>query len=69
MGWAGLLGIAMVFCHTLIIIFLGKFNTSLRIKQAKFSDSRMKMITNLIEGIRIVKLYGWEKPFVKLIKL
>ena len=25
----------------------------------------MKMITNLIEGIRIIKLYGWEHPYLK----
>ena len=27
------------------------------------------MTTNLIEGIKMMKLYGWEKPFVKLIKI
>ena len=25
----------------------------------------MKLITNLIEGIRIIKLYGWEHPYLE----
>ena len=42
----------------------GKLTGKYRYASALIGDSRMKMITNLIEGIRIVKLYGWECPYL-----
>ena len=31
----------------------------------KYSDSRVKMMNEILTGIRIIKFYAWEKPFGK----
>jgi len=36
-----------------------------RRKVLKFSDLRVKMMNELLSGIRIIKFYAWEKPFGK----
>ena len=38
------------------------------VKKAKeYADQRVKMTNELIEGIRLIKMYAWEKPFVQTI--
>ena len=32
------------------------------------ADKRVKLVNELITGIRIVKFYAWEKPFKKMIE-
>ncbi|CAG9326280.1 unnamed protein product [Blepharisma stoltei] len=67
LGPAGVIGLIIVIFHFPIVLFLAKWAGKFRVKVALFADSRIKMITNLIEGIRIVKLYGWEEPYLDLI--
>lgn len=66
-GPAGIIGLLIIIFHFPIIIGLGKISGKFRMRTAMFADSRVKMITNLVEGIRIVKLYGWENPYLGLI--
>lgn len=35
----------------------------MRRKVVKFADTRIKMMSEILNGIRIVKFYAWEKPF------
>ena len=65
LGVAGVIGMIIVLVHFPIIVILGKLTGKYRFVGAMIGDSRMKMITNLIEGIRIVKLYGWEHPYLE----
>lgn len=46
-----------------IIVFsvVGK----MRRKVLKYSDLRVKMMNEILSGIRIIKFYAWEKPFKK----
>ncbi|KAJ3313911.1 Multidrug resistance-associated protein 4 [Boothiomyces sp. JEL0838] len=39
----------------------------LRKVTVKFRDERIKSISDMLAGIMVVKLYGWEKPFMKKI--
>ena len=64
LGIAGIIGLLVVSLHFPIIMVLGKLTGKYRFASAAIGDSRMKMITNLIEGIRIIKLYGWEHPYL-----
>lgn len=32
-------------------------------KKKTASDQRIKITTQLVDGIRLIKMYGWEKPF------
>ena len=65
LGLSGILGLIIAVCHLPLIFMFGKITGKYRFLSAAIGDSRMKMITNLIEGIRIVKLYGWENPYME----
>ena len=65
LGVAGIIGLVIALCHLPLIFIFGKLTGKYRFLSAAIGDSRMKMITNLIEGIRIVKLYGWENPYME----
>lgn len=50
---------------TLIVILilqakLGKYQSNLRTKALKFTDTRISLLTKLLVGIRVWKINGWE---------
>ncbi|XP_038615214.1 multidrug resistance-associated protein 4 isoform X2 [Tachyglossus aculeatus] len=58
----------------LVLVFLlplqsciGKLFSSLRSKTAAFTDVRIRTMNEVITGMRIIKMYAWEKPFADLI--
>ena len=67
LGLAGIVGFLVIVLHFPVILLLGHTIGKYRFVSAAIGDNRMKMITNLIEGIRIVKLYGWEHPYLEAI--
>lgn len=40
---------------------------SFRSKTAILTDSRIRTMNEVVSGIRIIKMYAWEKPFAALI--
>ena len=38
-----------------------------RIASAKYTDERVKVMNEIISGIRVIKMYGWEYAFKNLI--
>ncbi|XP_021561645.1 multidrug resistance-associated protein 4, partial [Carlito syrichta] len=46
---------------------IGKLFSSLRSKTATFTDIRIRTMNEVITGIRIIKMYAWEKSFAELI--
>ena len=40
---------------------------SLRFKSARYTDKRVKLMNQVISGIRVIKMYGWEYAFKTLI--
>ncbi|CAG9312990.1 unnamed protein product [Blepharisma stoltei] len=66
-GWAGIIGLTVLLVHYPIAIALSSISSYYRKRVSEFSDKRIMLITNLIEGIKVVKLYGWEDPFLRLI--
>lgn len=59
-GLAGILGLLYCIFQIPLVYFLSKPVKGYREKIAVISDERVNMIKMLIEGIRIVKIYGWE---------
>jgi len=47
---------------------LGKKLREQRKKMAKITDERIRYMTEIISGIKVIKMYTWEIPFGKLIK-
>ena len=64
LGPAGVIGVIISVFHIPLITIIGKVVSKIRFKMASFADSRIKLTSNLIECIKIVKLYGWEHPFL-----
>jgi|AntRauTorckE5430_2_1112549.scaffolds.fasta_scaffold01045_2 ATP-binding cassette subfamily C (CFTR/MRP) protein 1 len=60
--WVGV-GFMVILAPVNIIVFgvVGK----MRRKVLKYSDLRVKMMNEILAGIRIIKFYAWEKPFQK----
>ena len=66
-GYAGLVGIAIVFIVTPIQSYTGKLSSIFRMQTALKTDERVRLMDEIISGIQVIKLYAWEKPFSKLI--
>ncbi|KAJ3276362.1 Multidrug resistance-associated protein 4 [Terramyces sp. JEL0728] len=66
-GWSML---ATAIVTMMLVPLQGTFaRTFGRLRKAtvKFRDERIKSISDMLAGIMVVKLYGWEKPFMKKI--
>ena len=38
-----------------------------RLKAAKVTDERIKIMNEVITGIKVIKMYGWENAFHQLV--
>ncbi|XP_041115614.1 multidrug resistance-associated protein 4 isoform X1 [Polyodon spathula] len=47
--------------------FFGRLFSKLRSKTAAFTDTRIRTMNEVVSGMRIIKMYAWEKPFAKLV--
>ncbi|KAM9328000.1 ATP-binding cassette sub-family C member 4 isoform 2-T2 [Pholidichthys leucotaenia] len=45
----------------------GRFFSKFRSKTAALTDSRIRTMNEVVTGIRIIKMYAWEKPFAALV--
>ena len=50
-------------------VFMGRMFSILRRKTAIRTDKRIQTMNEILIGMRIIKMYAWEKPFAKLIEL
>lgn len=66
-GWAGPIGMVVIFVVTPIQSFFGKLTSRYRLQTALRTDERIRLMDEIISGIQVIKLYAWEKPFAKLI--
>ncbi|XP_058448247.1 ATP-binding cassette sub-family C member 4-like [Malaya genurostris] len=66
-GWAGPLGILVIFLTTLFQSFFSKLTSRYRLKTALRADERIRLMDEILSGIHVIKMYAWEKPFSKLI--
>lgn len=42
---------------------MGKLTGKIRSKVAKKTDERVSLMSEIVDGIRVIKMYAWEKPF------
>jgi len=48
--------------------WMGKVFSRLRMSTAGRTDERIRAMNEIISGMRVIKMYTWEKPFAKLIE-
>uniref|UniRef100_A0A8D0T9Z5 Multidrug resistance-associated protein 4 n=1 Tax=Sus scrofa TaxID=9823 RepID=A0A8D0T9Z5_PIG len=66
-GISCLAGMAVLILLLLLQSCIGKLFSSLRSKTAAYTDDRIRTVSEVITGIRTVKMYTWEKSFADLI--
>nr|WBG67118.1 ABCC3 protein [Mythimna separata] len=47
--------------------FLGRFLGKIRLRTAEKTDARIKTMSEVINGIQVIKMYAWEIPFQKVV--
>ncbi|KAH8352145.1 hypothetical protein KR084_002249, partial [Drosophila pseudotakahashii] len=65
-GIAALFGVIFMSLFIPLQMFLGKLTAVLQLRAAKRTDNRMRMVNEIISGIRVLKMYAWELPFQKM---
>jgi ATP-binding cassette subfamily C (CFTR/MRP) protein 4 len=67
LGYIGLIGIGIIVGFVPLQVVMSRLTVSLRQRVAAVQDERLKLFSNVIEGIRLIKLYAWEIPYRKLL--
>ena len=68
LGWMCLILFVFIFFIICFQLLLGKFSGHF-LKQINVQkDQRIKIYTEIIEGIKVIKLYGWEIAFKQMIQ-
>jgi ATP-binding cassette subfamily C (CFTR/MRP) protein 4 len=62
-GWPSLLATALLILLVPVQLRIGKYIGYLRRETSKLTDERVKTMKELISGMRVVKMQGWEGPF------
>lgn len=63
-GSSGLIGIGISVGHIPIIFIMSLISGKFRKQCNHFGDIRIKLLSNLVEGIKIFKIYAWELAFL-----
>lgn len=67
LGVASLTGIVIMILTVPLNAYLSNKSKNLFIAKWKFQDERIKTINEILSGIKVIKLYGWEISFQKLV--
>ena len=67
-GWPGVIIICVVLVIIPLQVLVSKINGNIISKINKNKDSRIKVSTQIIEGIKFIKLYGWETVFENIVQ-
>ncbi|KAM0205711.1 hypothetical protein ACHAPA_002689 [Fusarium lateritium] len=67
MGWASLVGNAILFLAAPLTVWLGRlmFYSQRRVRKAQ--DSRMSLVTEYLASLRAIKYFAWEEPITEKI--
>nr|XP_039258782.1 multidrug resistance-associated protein 4-like [Styela clava] len=66
-GIAVLSGMGVLILIMFLQTFSGRAFGKIRSMTAVLTDERIRLMNEVINGMRIIKMYAWEKPFAKLV--
>lgn len=55
--------------YIILLGYTGKMSAKYRKQTAMKTDERVRLMDEIITGIQVIKMYAWEKPFARLIRL
>ncbi|KAJ2682221.1 hypothetical protein IWW39_006082, partial [Coemansia spiralis] len=67
LGVSALVGLAMIVLYMPLSKALLVYVAKVEEKLASLSDERVTVITELVQGIKAVKLFGWESQFLEMV--
>lgn len=67
MGWPIYAGLGVMVIFTPINFLIGRMVNKLQVKQMLEKDGRIKIINEVLNGIKVLKLYAWEESFLSII--
>ncbi|XP_037896202.1 multidrug resistance-associated protein 4 [Glossina fuscipes] len=68
-GLAAVVGVVGLLLKTIPVqTGLSKLASKLRMKIAERTDARVGIMNELVQGIQVIKMYAWEKPFQTVVK-
>ncbi|XP_018565535.1 probable multidrug resistance-associated protein lethal(2)03659 isoform X2 [Anoplophora glabripennis] len=68
-GPTGLTGVIFLVLFIVPQMYMGKKISQYRLNTAKRSDERIRLMSEIITGVQVIKMYAWEKPFAKLVEI
>ena len=67
-GVSALAGLAVFAILVPINIYGGKYGRTIQVNQMKAKDERILLMNEVLQGIKVLKLYAWEKSFMEKIR-
>ncbi|CAF3495114.1 unnamed protein product, partial [Rotaria sp. Silwood1] len=67
MKFAIIPGVTLLFIMIPLNLYLQRIQKQLTLKQMTIKDQRIKMTNEILNGIRVLKLYAWEIAFIRTI--
>lgn len=68
LGPSAMAGFGVLLLLVPVQSWMGKLFSKFRHKTAIHTDERVKVMNEIISGMRVIKMYCWEKPFGQLVK-
>ncbi|KAG5679349.1 hypothetical protein PVAND_008920 [Polypedilum vanderplanki] len=68
-GISAIAGILFLLLFIPFQFYLGKKTSQLRLRVALRTDERVRLMNEIIQGIQVIKMYAWEKPFAKVVSM
>ncbi len=67
-GNATFVGGALIILFVPLQSWIGRKFSQLRQQTAKATDKRIRLMSEIIQGIKVIKMYAWEASFAKLVQ-
>ncbi|KAK9869833.1 hypothetical protein WA026_003562 [Henosepilachna vigintioctopunctata] len=64
---AAFIGIIFLLIFIPMQMYVGKKISVVRLKTALRTDERVRLMSEIINGIQVIKMYAWEKPFAIIV--
>lgn len=67
LGIAAIAGLATTIIFIPLNVIAANLNKTLSVKKLESQDMRLKLLTEMLNGIKVIKFYGWELSFQRII--